>query len=164
MGWVPYHGSSNSSVKEIPAIREISWLLAGMPQQVNLHSQRLSLGFPKLRPQESTMNAVYTPGVQYIPHTDTNEKRAGDPSWFTLLAYFNIDWTPADGGQLRIYDTEGLMRAQKTEDAASYDIEPLPGRVIAFRAREVWHAVLPAKSRRHAMTLWCDAEPGTSKK
>jgi len=57
--------------------------------------------------------------------------------------YLIQDWTPADGGALRIYDDE-LVR----------DVLPIAGTMVCFLSDRFEHEVLPATRERLALTGW----------
>jgi SM-20-related protein len=77
-------------------------------------------------------------GARYVRHRDAPEKR--NRRRVTAIVYLNPGWTPADGGQLRMDDT---------------DIEPIGGRLVVFLSERAWHEVLPAHAPRYAITAWC---------
>ena len=63
------------------------------------------------------------------------------------------------GGELR--EPSGALRAvsRSGHTRACYgrwirDIPPVPGRMVAFYSREVWHEVRPSHGERLALTLW----------
>jgi SM-20-related protein len=78
-------------------------------------------------------------GARYVRHRDALAH--GNQRRITAIVYLNTDWTPADGGQLRLGD--------------GTDIEPLAGRLIVFLSERVEHEVLPAHAPRFAITAWC---------
>lgn len=90
-----------------------------------------------------------------FPRSDTDE-----PSrQLTCLLYLNREWLHDDGGQLRIFTTEGIKLEGAGEPFSfwgvyGYDIEPIFGRLVVFRSDLVDHAVLPCHRERSALTLW----------
>jgi SM-20-related protein len=77
-------------------------------------------------------------GARYARHRDapaTNNRRR-----VTAIVYLNPEWTPADGGQLRL---------------GTVDLEPIAGRLVVFLSERVEHEVLPAHAPRYAVTAWC---------
>lgn len=72
----------------------------------------------------------------------------------TAIVYFNPDWVEADGGCLRCH--VGTDAADDTGETATVqrDIEPVAGRLVVFRSRELLHEVRPTWGRRVAMSLW----------
>lgn len=79
----------------------------------------------------------------------------------TCLLYLNRDWTPADGGQLRVFtlpgvEMEGCGKPFSFWGVNGYDIDPHFGRLVVFRSTEVSHAVLPCFHGRAALTLWIE--------
>jgi len=56
----------------------------------------------------------------------------------------NEGWTPAAGGELRIFDAAGGHR----------DIEPIAGRLVCFLTPGREHAVLPTRRDRFSISGW----------
>lgn len=89
-------------------------------------------------------------GAYYTRHTDnTLDIRTGkdhNRRAFTLIAYANGGWRPADGGCIRLHKVRG---------GGHVDVEPLAGRIICFNSL-LPHEVLPtaASFDRYAVTLW----------
>lgn len=79
----------------------------------------------------------------------------------TCLLYLN-DWQPSHAGELRLYGSSGsgsaLARAETPDLGRFVDVEPLAGRLVMFRSREVWHAVREPTRQRWALTLWVMAD------
>ncbi|XP_042239462.1 uncharacterized protein LOC121877703 isoform X2 [Homarus americanus] len=82
--------------------------------------------------------------AHYVKHVDNPN---GDGRCITAIYYINKDWTPQDGGVLRIYP-EGCS------DKVA-EIEPRFDRMLFFWSdRRNPHEVLPAKITRYAITVW----------
>jgi SM-20-related protein len=86
--------------------------------------------------------AFYPPGAAYARHIDQPRGRA--QRQVSLVLYLNEGWTPAAGGELRIFDTAGGHR----------DIEPIAGRLVSFLTPGREHAVLPTQSDRWSVSGW----------
>ncbi len=86
--------------------------------------------------------AWYPPGAGYARHVDQPQGRA--QRRVSLVLYLNEDWTPAAGGELRIFDAAGGHR----------DIEPLAGRLVCFFTPGREHAVLPTQRDRLSISGW----------
>jgi len=86
--------------------------------------------------------ALYPPGAAYARHVDQPRGRA--QRRVSLVLYLNEGWTPAAGGELRIFDTAGGHR----------DIEPVAGRLVSFLTPGREHAVLPTRSDRLSVSGW----------
>jgi hypothetical protein len=90
-------------------------------------------------------------GARYIKHTD-NHCKFGDGDncngrRLTSLSYLNNGWRKGDGGELRVYGTDG--------ETVRAEIEPVPGRVVLFWSDfRVPHEVLPAHEERFAVAVW----------
>jgi SM-20-related protein len=89
--------------------------------------------------------ALYPPGAFYRRHRDQfrDWAAASDDRVISCAIYLNQDWTPADGGALRIYDDE-LVR----------DVLPVAGTMACFLSDRFEHEVLPATRERLALTGW----------
>lgn len=84
----------------------------------------------------------YPPGAGYARHVDQPHGRT--QRQVSLVLYLNEGWTPAAGGELRIFDAAGRHR----------DIEPIAGRLVHFLTPEREHAVLPTHSDRMSISGW----------
>jgi SM-20-related protein len=86
--------------------------------------------------------AWYPPGAGYARHVDQPQGRA--QRQVSLVLYLNESWTPAAGGELRMFDAAGGHR----------DIEPIAGRLVHFLTPGREHAVLPTQSDRLSISGW----------
>jgi SM-20-related protein len=86
--------------------------------------------------------AHYPPGAGYVRHVD--QPRGCELRRVSLALYLNRHWTPADGGQLRIFADDGSYR----------DIEPVAGRLVLFLTKRREHAVMPTQRGRLSLTGW----------
>ena len=84
----------------------------------------------------------YPPGAAYASHVDQPHGRA--QRRVSLALYLNEDWTPAAGGELRLFDAAGGHR----------DIAPLGGRLVCFLTPGREHAVLPTQRDRLSISGW----------
>jgi SM-20-related protein len=84
----------------------------------------------------------YPPGAGYARHVDQPQGRM--QRRVSLVLYLNESWTPAAGGELRIFDAAGGHR----------DIEPIAGRLVHFLTPGREHAVLPTQSDRLSISGW----------
>lgn len=89
--------------------------------------------------------AVYPPGSYYRRHRD--QFRGVGLRTVTAILYLNEDWTPDDGGQLRIYTDPDNPDHHE-------DVLPLGGRLVTFLSAEFEHEVLPASHDRLSLTGW----------
>jgi len=141
-----------------PALLKLCALLFGLPFALDAAAKQCvhgDLDAPKLLVHPHVMAATYGPGAEYHCHKDSYGGM-DNQRMVTVLLYLNDEWRPGDGGELRIF---GSADGGSKPDQGSYvDIEPLAGRLVLFRAREVWHAVLEPRKPRWAMTLWVMAE------
>jgi SM-20-related protein len=64
-----------------------------------------------------------------------------------VVYYLNIDWIPADGGNLLIYSTENNVEKTIT-------IAPLAGRLVCFESEKLDHEVTEAFAERYSVTGW----------
>jgi SM-20-related protein len=86
--------------------------------------------------------AWYPPGAGYARHIDQPHGRA--QRQVSLVLYLNDGWTPAAGGELRIFDAADRH----------HDIEPIAGRLVCFLTPGRAHAVLPTQRDRLSVTGW----------
>jgi SM-20-related protein len=86
--------------------------------------------------------AWYPPGAGYDRHVDQPHGRT--QRQVSLVLYLNDAWTPASGGELRIFDSTGRDR----------DIEPIGGRLVCFLTSGREHAVLPTQRDRLSISGW----------
>ena len=86
--------------------------------------------------------ARYPPGASYARHVDqalrTSQRQV------SLVLYLNADWQPADGGVLRLHET----------DDRTFDIEPVGGRLVCFLTPGRVHEVLTARRERLSISGW----------
>ena len=88
-------------------------------------------------------------GTHYVKHYD-NPHRA-NKRVLTAILYLNEDWTPEDGGCVRLGAPDQAM-----EDSTRFvSIAPLMGRALFFWSdNRCPHEVAPAWSNRYAVTVW----------
>lgn len=149
--WFPF-GREHTDL--LPDLRLLAEMLAGIGAAVNSRmAGAISLrglseqdGLRELRVDPTAMMTVYETAVGYNHHLDgyiaQRNKRA-----LTVLAYLNSDWAEGDGGELRVFQS----------GAPPIDYAPIAGRVILFKSKEVFHAVLPCARpgiKRCAIQLW----------
>ncbi len=84
---------------------------------------------------------VYPPGAFYKRHLDQFKK--DDHRKLSIICYLNHDWVPEEGGQLRMYLSDGIT-----------EFTPLAGRLVCFRSDQIEHEVLPAARERLSLTGW----------
>ena len=88
--------------------------------------------------------AEYPPGAFYRRHLDQHQD--SDCRVVSCVLYLNHDWSPGDGGELRLY----LPEVQSGE----LDIAPRAGTLVCFLSSDFEHEVLPARKPRHSLTGW----------
>lgn len=89
--------------------------------------------------------AVYPPGSFYKKHLDRFQNASHRV--VSCILYLNEDWSPEDGGQLRLHDGP-------EEDAGYRDVLPEGGTLAVFLSGDVYHEVLPARRERVSLTGW----------
>lgn len=87
-------------------------------------------------------------GAHFERHLD-NSPATPDARVVTAVVYLNPDWSPADGGVLRLYPLAGPAE----------DVEPTLGALALFWSHRVEHEVLPARTPRYALSLWMSVAP-----
>lgn len=96
--------------------------------------------FLSLKDSEIHMT-VYPTGTFYKRHLD--QFRKDDRRILSVICYLNEDWTPADGGQLRLYLNNTYL-----------DVQPTAGTLVCFRSDQIEHEVLVAHRQRLSLTGW----------
>eukprot|EP00747_Dinoflagellata_sp_TGD_P208234 gnl/TRDRNA2_/TRDRNA2_81747_c0_seq1.p1 gnl/TRDRNA2_/TRDRNA2_81747_c0~~gnl/TRDRNA2_/TRDRNA2_81747_c0_seq1.p1 ORF type:complete len:551 (+),score=108.65 gnl/TRDRNA2_/TRDRNA2_81747_c0_seq1:54-1655(+) len=144
MPFLPGEGGQDFQ-KRCPCAYEVVRRICGMPL---ILEENLGL---RLAVPQSVMLACYPPKASYKMHLDSYALQGGHedvPRKVTILLYFNLGWTPKLGGQLRYWKPFDAGKGTYT------DIQPLPGRIVAFMAEEIWHEVTESFEDRYALTLW----------
>ncbi len=118
----------------VPAIQAYLIKLNDLIKQVN---QNL---FLSLKDYEIHMT-VYPIGSYYHRHLD--QFKRDDHRKLSVICYLNKNWQEDEGGQLRIYTSEGYQ-----------DTLPIAGRMVCFRSDLLEHEVLPATRNRLSLTGW----------
>ncbi len=93
--------------------------------------------------------AHYRPGDFYKKHLDAFKTDALSPKTqrsLSVVAYFNPGWLPDDGGQLLIYNAEGIEPQEM--------VIPAFATLAVFLSENVPHEVLPARRDRYSIAGW----------
>jgi SM-20-related protein len=118
-----------------PAERSLLDRLEGLRLELN---REATLGLFELE----LHYARYPPGAGYARHVDqplgTTQRQV------SLVLYLNADWQPADGGVLRLHDS----------DDRTLDIQPVGGRLVCFLTPGRVHEVLTARRERLSISGW----------
>jgi len=145
--------SRNMLHQQLPALTELSLMLAGLPARVEALGGH---GAGNLQVHPASMIAVYPEqAASYSLHKDSYAPSDNDPATgasrrLTVLAYLN-DWRPGNGGELCIPEAKN----NEPDPRRFHPVAPSAGCVVIFDSRAVWHAVAPSLSGdRWAMTLW----------
>jgi SM-20-related protein len=85
--------------------------------------------------------AIYPHGAGYARHRD--RFLDDDARVLSTIAYLNFDWTPSDGGELRLYTGERAI-----------DVPPRAGTFVAFLSERFEHEVRATRRERYAFTGW----------
>jgi SM-20-related protein len=88
----------------------------------------------------------YPAGAFYRKHLDQFKER--DNRQISVVLYFNDQWKPGDGGELKIF--------QEPEPVI---IEPIGNRLVLFRSDTIAHEVLETKTSRLSLTGWLTRMP-----
>ena len=92
--------------------------------------------------------AHYPPGSFYKRHLDQFEHRSN--RMISVICYLNSGWEVGDGGELKVYRSEGETT-----------IAPLEGRLVLMRSDILEHEVLTTVRDRYSITGWmCRRPPG----
>lgn len=93
---------------------------------------------------------VYPEGGFYRRHVDQFQGAAHRK--LSVILYLNdADWSPDDGGQLRLFIPQA-----EGEDGGERIVDVLPegGTLVVFLSHEIAHEVLPTKRERFSLTGW----------
>jgi SM-20-related protein len=85
--------------------------------------------------------AVYPAGGFYKRHLDQFKRDSHRK--LSVICYLNKDWTPNQGGALRMYTPMGTV-----------DVFPEAGKFVCFRSDQIEHEVLQATRTRISITGW----------
>jgi SM-20-related protein len=119
----------------LPAEQTLLWELEQLRLKLNREAM---LGLFELE----LHYACFPPGAGYTRHVDQPQGRT--QRQVSLILYLNESWTPAAGGELRIFDAAGRHR----------DIEPIAGRLVHFLTPGREHEVLPTQRDRLSISGW----------
>lgn len=85
--------------------------------------------------------AVYEEGSYYKRHTD--QFQDNDNRKYSLISYLNDDWLAEDGGQLWVYQDEGVQK-----------VTPHSRTAVFFKSDEMEHEVTKANRARMSISGW----------
>ncbi|NJN25958.1 MAG: 2OG-Fe(II) oxygenase [Cyclobacteriaceae bacterium] len=91
--------------------------------------------------------AHYPKGSFYKKHLDQFKGR--NNRLITLIIYFNDQWEPGDGGELRIF----------REGKSELVVAPIARRAVIFKSNIIEHEVLMANKSRYSLTGWLLYQP-----
>jgi SM-20-related protein len=86
--------------------------------------------------------ASYPPGARYVRHVDQPQGR--NQRQLSLVLYLNPDWNELDGGELKLYESDGRC----------HEVVPKGGRLVLFRTEGREHEVLAARRERLSLSGW----------
>ncbi len=93
--------------------------------------------------------ALYPPQTRYEKHIDQFQGKRNRV--ISVLIYLNEDWQNGDGGQLKIYQSDG-------NDIL---VEPRAKRLVMFKSDTVEHEVLLTNKNRKSLTGWLLRQPAS---
>lgn len=88
--------------------------------------------------------ARYQESTGYEAHIDQSPRHnplMGE-RLISFVLYLNENWQKHHAGELCIYDKEQIL------------VEPIWGRILLFKSREILHAVMPSRAERWSLTGW----------
>ena len=91
--------------------------------------------------------ALYPPETRYKKHLD--QFQGNTNRTISMLIYLNENWSPGDGGELKIYEGNGKETF----------IEPLARRLVMFKSATVEHEVMLTRIHRRSITGWLLRQP-----
>jgi len=93
--------------------------------------------------------ALYPAGARYEKHIDQFQGRSN--RIITVLIYLNESWCPKDGGELKIYPSDGQPLI----------VAPIAKRLLLFKSDTVEHEVLITNAPRKSLTGWLLHQPAS---
>ncbi|MGM0545527.1 MAG: 2OG-Fe(II) oxygenase [Bacteroidota bacterium] len=93
--------------------------------------------------------ALYPPKTRYEKHIDQFHGKKNRV--VSMLIYLNEDWQVGDGGELKVYKSDG----------SKILIEPRAKRLVMFQSDSVPHEVLLTQTPRKSITGWLLHKPNT---
>jgi len=93
--------------------------------------------------------AVYEPGAYYRKHLDAFQ--GGGNRVLTTVLYLNPQWTPDDGGELRVYGPD---------DGFLESVAPDFGKMVVFLSANHPHEVVEARRKRYSIAGWFRVNAG----
>lgn len=93
--------------------------------------------------------AHYGPGAFYRKHVDAFKNQPfkdGTNRVLSVVAYFNPDWLPQDGGELVMYESTGTQ--------SLLSVAPTLGTLVVFLSEDIPHEVKPACRDRFSIAGW----------
>jgi len=125
-----------------------------------------------LQASASFQIACYPSKGYYKRHVDGGYENLNNGRKISAVYYANKSWSADDGGRLRMYKRlpNPFQVAKARKESAEVpseenfeveeEIDPLGGRILLFRSRDMPHEVLPCKRKRYAISLWLMGPPG----
>mmetsp|Transcript_133195 Transcript_133195/g.371287 ORF Transcript_133195/g.371287 Transcript_133195/m.371287 type:complete len:415 (-) Transcript_133195:57-1301(-) len=144
------------------------------PGLVQLFKKMISIPFELnkkcslyLQASASFQIACYPNKGYYKRHVDGGYSDLNNGRKITAIYYANTTWGSEDGGQLRMFKRlPNPFQIEKGEEPSrekyevEEEIEPLGGRLLLFRSRDMPHEVLACRRKRFAISLWLSGPPG----
>merc|ERR1712060_210720 len=108
----------------------------------------------------------------YKKHVDGGYEDLNNGRKITAIYYANPAWAWEDGGRLKMYKkkpnpfeiekrkSQGLEIPENEKDEEVEQIDPVGGRIVVFRSRDMPHEVMVTKKKRYAVSLWLMGPPG----
>lgn len=156
--WVNYEGLDR---EKQPGLLELFKKMISIPFELN---KKCNL---YLQASGSFQIASYPPQAFYKKHLDGGyDAKLNNGRKVTAIFYANKDWTPSEGGQLRIYKRRpNPYQLEKgaeemKDDQVEDDVDPTAGRLVLFRSRDIPHEVLVTQRKRFAVSLWLPGPAG----
>ena len=155
--WVNYEGLDR---EKQPGLLELFKKMISIPFELN---KKCSL---YLQASGSFQLASYPSKAFYKKHIDGGYDSMNNGRKVTAIFYVNSEWKSSDGGQLRLYKRrpnpfqleKGAIEVK--EDEVACDLDPVAGRLVLFRSRDIPHEVLVTNRKRFAVSLWLPGPAG----
>ena len=132
------HDLERRGIKELPrAIRFLQGLVWAFQQG--------GYGDVAMQVPPQVLASAYPPEARYKRHLDSYGGH-DNARQLTFILYANPHWDSARDG--------GCLCLEAEAPSGAVEVPPLAGTLVCFESARVFHAVLPSKRLRFALTLW----------
>ncbi|KAJ3062026.1 hypothetical protein HDU99_005358 [Rhizoclosmatium hyalinum] len=142
---VAKHNIAEFDLEKVEVARSLPALNAFASDPQLARSLNSLSSIPHLSDQSVKAQINFGGGACFPCHADTDPSL--DKRRVTAIMYLNEEYTPKDGGALRLYPFP----------ASTVDVEPTFNRLVLFSSAYCVHRVLPSITDRLCFTIWLNA-------